>query len=185
MHMRFENYNRTKVYRVWTLRNFEANSLGGTSSNCENDLMRTDISSHCDVDRVPDDQSSGKTMLLDFSSKDLLSENIPRGQVESALINVSPICAVKDKSVVPVEANAQSEVISAKVVDSDTIDVEAGKATPLIGSPSECSLIVRSTSKVRSFKKYHSAVTMDSAQREERILGRLKVSLVPSLVLIF
>ncbi|CAA6670524.1 unnamed protein product [Spirodela intermedia] len=157
MHMRFENYNRTKVYRVWTLRNFEGNSLGGTSSNCENDLMITNISSHCEMDRVPDDQSSGKNMLSDFSSKDLLSENMPRGQVEYALINVSPICAVKDKGVITVEADALSQVVAVKGVDYDTRDVEAGKAMPMIDSPSECSLLVRPTSKVPSFKKYPSA----------------------------
>ena len=151
MHMRFENYNRTKVYRVWTLGNFQGNASDVTPSNGEIDLMPHDISGRCEVDEQSNEQSAGRSLLL---------EKLPSGLVEGALINDLLQCATNDTSMTSTEEEVRSQVINRKIFELDSRDDKACNSMP----------------KIQSFHKYPTAVTVDTAQREERILGRLKVT---------
>uniref|UniRef100_A0A1D1ZGL8 Transcription factor tau subunit sfc3 n=1 Tax=Anthurium amnicola TaxID=1678845 RepID=A0A1D1ZGL8_9ARAE len=173
MHMQFENHNRTKIYRVWTLRNFERYSSNVASGNCENHLNRADVSRQCEMDLVPYEQSAGKNLQSDFSPQELHFEKEASGQVRCASPNVSLCLAEEDKSIFPV-ADPQDQVLLTMGIDYDAEPDAAGNATKTDGALSERSLPVLSGSKVHSFRKYPSVATVESTQREERIMSRLQ-----------
>ncbi|XP_078447120.1 uncharacterized protein LOC144716005 [Wolffia australiana] len=88
MYMRFENQNRTKVYRVWTCRNFAGNSSDGTPSYTENKIMASDA-----------------------IKADLLPCRSPSQHLESALSNVFSSDSVMDTSNMYAERETQSQDI--------------------------------------------------------------------------